>query len=351
MLERFANARREGERAMARLGVCVVGLGWIGRVHCEALASLGEQVALFVCSRDAGKAKEFADRFNAVAWFTDYRHALQDDRVEVVDICLPHDLHLPYALQAFDADKHVLTEKPMARTLDEARQMVQTARQRSKLLAVAENMRTYAHCVRAQQLVYDGAIGEPFFVQVNHFAYYVPQGWRQPLASSGGGSLIDVGHHYVDLAVMLGGRVRTVFATTHRKTVTDIEGEDTAIMHLLYANGATGHLVTSFGMPGTPVAPLFLVAGTEGSVYYEQHGRGLVWHRKGRDPEVVLPPPAMSGRDWWEETIREGVRAFVQGASEGREQPLSADDGLHDMAVIDAGYRSAQTGQPVRVEV
>ncbi|MFA0749742.1 MAG: hypothetical protein SLRJCFUN_000145 [Candidatus Fervidibacter sp.] len=333
----------------ARLGICVVGLGWMGRVHCEALASLREQVDLFVCSRNAEKAREFADRFGAIAWFTDYENALDDERVQVVDICLPHDLHLPYALKAFEAGKHVLTEKPMARTLDEARQMVQAARQQGKLLAVAENMRTYAHCVRAQQLISEGAIGKPFFVQVNHFAYYVPQGWRQPLESSGGGSLIDVGHHYVDLAVMLGGRVKTVFASTHRKTVTEIEGEDTAILHLIYESGATGHLVTSFGMPGTPVAPLFIVTGTEGSIYYETAGRGLIWHRKGSEPQVVLPPPTMSGREWWEETIREGVRAFVRGAMQGQEEPLSAEDGLHDMAIISAGYRSAQTGQPIEV--
>jgi predicted dehydrogenase len=332
-----------------RLGICVVGLGWMGRVHCEALASLRERVDLFVCSRDAEKAREFADRFGAVACFTDYERVLNDERVQVVDICLPHDLHLPYALKAFEAGKHVLTEKPMALNFAEARQMVDAARQHGKLLAVAENMRTYAHCVRAQQLISEGAIGEPFFVQVNHFAYYVPQGWRQPLASSGGGSLIDVGHHYVDLAVMLGGRVKTVFASIHRKTVTEIEGEDTAILHLIYESGATGHLVTSFGMPGTPVAPLFVVTGTEGSVYYEMTGRGLVRHRKGGEPQVVLPPPTMSGRDWWEETIREGVRAFVQGALQGREEPLSADGGLHDMAIIDAGYRSAKTGQPIAV--
>lgn len=71
-----------------------------------------------------------------------------------------------------------MTEKPMALNLDEAKRMVQAAREQGKLLAVAENMRTYDHCVRARELILDGAIGEPFFVQINHFAYYVPSGWR-----------------------------------------------------------------------------------------------------------------------------------------------------------------------------
>jgi len=323
----------------------------MGRVHCEALASLREKVALFVASRDPAKAEEFSEKFGAEGWFGDYEKPFGDERVHVIDICLPHDLHLPTALKAFESGKHVLTEKPMALNLDEAKRMVQAAREHGKLLAVAENMRTYDHCVRARELILDGAIGEPFFVQINHFAYYVPGGWRQPMSSAGGGSLIDVGHHYVDLAVMLGGRVETVFASTHRKTVTEIDGEDTAILHLVYENGATGHLVTSFGMPGTPIAPLFIVAGTEGSVYYEHLGRGLILHRKGDEPQVVLPCPEIGSRDWWEETIRKGVRAFVNGFFEGKEEPLSSQGGLHDMAIIDAAYRSAKTQMPVKVEV
>lgn len=336
---------------MQRVGICVVGLGWMGRVHCEALASLRGKVALFVASRDPAKAKEFSEKFGAEGWFGDYEKPFDDERVHVIDICLPHDLHLPTALKAFESGKHVLTEKPMALNLDEAKRMVQAAREHGKLLAVAENMRTYDHCVRARELILDGAIGEPFFVQINHFAYYVPGGWRQPMSSAGGGSLIDVGHHYVDLAVMLGGRVETVFASTHRKTVTEIDGEDTAILHLVYENGATGHLVTSFGMPGTPIAPLFIVAGTEGSVYYEHLGRGLILHRKGDEPQVVLPCPEIGSRDWWEETIRKGVCAFVNGFFEGKEEPLSSQGGLHDMAIIDAAYRSAKTQMPVKVEV
>jgi len=335
---------------MQRVGVCVVGLGWMGRVHCEALAEVHDKVALFVASRDPAKAREFAEKFGAEGWFGDYEKPFDDERVHVIDICLPHDLHLPTALKAFEAGKHVLTEKPMALNLNEAKQMVQAARERGKLLAVAENMRTYDHCVRARQLVSEGAIGEPFFVQINHFAYYIPGGWRQPMSSAGGGSLIDVGHHYVDLAVMLGGRVELVFASTHRKTVTEIDGEDTAVLHLIYENGLTGHLVTSFGMPGFPVAPLFIVAGNEGCLYYEHQGRGLVLHRKGGEPQVILPLPQMSSREWWEETIRKGVKDFVEGFLEGEEKPLSSEGGLHDMAVIDAAYRSAKTRAPVKVE-
>ncbi|MGQ9462262.1 MAG: Gfo/Idh/MocA family protein [Candidatus Fervidibacter sp.] len=333
-----------------RIKVCVLGLGWMGRVHCEAFASMKDKVSLFVASRDPNKAKEFSERFGAEGWFGSYDEPLRGEWIDVVDICLPHDLHLPFAVKALEAGKHVLTEKPMALNYSEAKVMVQKAREHGKFLAVAENMRTYAHCVKARQLVNDGAIGEPFFVQVNHFACYVPAGWRQPLASSGGGSLIDAGHHYVDLSVMLGGKVKTVFANTHRKTVVEIDGEDTAVIHLIYESGATGHLVTSFGMPGFPPSPLFIVAGNEGCVYYEPNGRGLVLHRKSSEPQVILPPPSISQRDWWEETIREGVRAFVNGFTVGKEEPLSAEEGLHDIAIVSAAYRSEQIGSPVEVD-
>jgi len=86
---------------LKRIGVCVIGLGWMGRVHCEALASLREKVALFVASQDPAKAKEFAEKLGAEGWFGDYEKPFGDERVHVIDICLPHDLHLPTALKAF----------------------------------------------------------------------------------------------------------------------------------------------------------------------------------------------------------------------------------------------------------
>lgn len=341
-------ASQEVELMTKRVGVCVVGLGWMGRVHSEALASIPEEATLFVCSRSEEKSREFAQRYGAAGWFTDYEQVLKDERVHAVDLCLPHHLHGPYARQAFAAGKHVLVEKPMASTWEEAVGMVEEARRQGRLLAVAENMRTYPQCAEAQRRIQEGALGEVFFLQVNHFAFYTPQTeWRWALETAGGGALIDVGHHYVDLAVMLGGRVRRVFAHTHRKTNLRVEGEDTAILHLEHEEGATGHLVTSFGMPGSPLAPMFVVCGTEGSLAFEHRGRGLVLHRRGKEPEVLLP--AQFPESHWEETIRRGVRAFVKGIGEGREEPLSAAGGLHDMAVIFAAYRSAQTGQPVAI--
>lgn len=333
---------------MKKLGVCVMGLGWMGRVHCEALTKMSDKVALFVASRDLTKAKEFSEKFNAEDSFGDYEKPFADERIHVIDICLPHNLHFPIAIKAFESGKHVLTEKPMALNLDEAKKMFKAARKRRKLLAIAENMRTYEHCVRARQLISEGAIGEPFFVQINHFAFYVPRGWRQQNSYTGGGSLIDVGHHYVDLAVMLGGKVKSLFANAHRKTVKEIDGEDTAILHLVYESGATGHLVTSFGMPSSPNTALFIVTGNEGSIYYEHQGRGLILHRKGSEPQVILPK--VNGRDWWEETIRKGVKAFVVGFFEGKEKPLSSEEGLHDMAIIEAAYKSVKSQKVVKVE-
>ncbi len=126
-----------------------------------------DKVALFVASRDLAKAKDFAERFGAEDWFGDYEKPFGDERVQAIDICLPRDLHLPTALKAFEAGKHVLTEKPMALNFDEAKQMVQAARKYGKLLAVAENMQTYDHCTLARQLILDGAKGSRLLTPMN----------------------------------------------------------------------------------------------------------------------------------------------------------------------------------------
>lgn len=330
-----------------KLGICIAGCGWMGRVHAEGLQSLADRVDVYYLSRTEEKAKEYIEKHGGAGFFTRLEDVLSSPAIDALDVCLPHDMHLEHVVKAFQAGKHVATEKPMSMNVAEADQMLAAAAKAGKKFAVVENFRYYPHLVKGAAMAEEGAVGEVFFIQVNFMAYYVVSGWRRPMSSAGGGVLIDVGHHFIDLAVMLGGEVASVFAQTSRKTVAVIDAEDTAILNLKYRNGAIGGLNLSFGAPKAPAYPMFVVYGNKGTIYYND--KGLFVHT-GSEPQLAMERNEAAFKEGlWSEAIRNGARDFALAILEDREPVMTGQKGRHDMAIISAGINSAKIGEMVNV--
>ncbi|MBI2190827.1 MAG: Gfo/Idh/MocA family oxidoreductase [Planctomycetes bacterium] len=333
---------------MARkLGICIVGCGWMGRVHAEGYRTLQDEVDVYYCSRTEEKAREYMEKHGGVGLFTDYGKVLESPEIDGVDICLPHDQHRDHAVRAFRNGKHVAVEKPMSMNVAEADAMVAAAEESKKCFMVAENFRYWPHLARGAELVRQQVAGEVFFIQVNCMTYYVVSGWRRPKASAGGGVLIDIGHHFVDLAVMLGGEVQSVYAQFARKTIDVIDTEDTAIVSLRYRSGVIGELNLSFGSPKSPPAPVFVAYGNKGTIAFNE--QGLVVNT-GDTPEIVMKRDESSVKDgWWSESIREAARDFARSIREGRQPVMTGRTGRHDMEIILAGEKSAKIGEVIRL--
>jgi predicted dehydrogenase len=180
---------------MAADALVIVGCGWIARRHAAAARRLG--VPIIFASRDAGRARAYAREFGGIGAFDDYARALGDPRVQGAIVCTPHDRHHADVLAALAAGRHVLVEKPIACTLEEAGRMVEAAARAGRVLMVAENFHFMPAFRHVRALIGAGRLGELRELHLVARAFRRHAGWRIDASAAGGGVLIDVGIHYV----------------------------------------------------------------------------------------------------------------------------------------------------------
>ncbi|MFQ5897796.1 MAG: Gfo/Idh/MocA family protein [Candidatus Methylomirabilia bacterium] len=327
---------------MERFGLAVLGCGWIAHRHAVAAQALGERIALSFASRDQRRAETYRARYGGMAAYGSYQAAVTDPAVEGVVICTPHDRHLADALLAVAHGKHVLVEKPMARTLEEADHMIQAAQAAGVALMVAENFRFMPAFRAVRVLLAQGWLGSLRQIQIMAWGYRDQKGWRLSAAAVGGGALIDGGIHYVDLLLQWGGRPARVFALVPPKSIAQMEGEDAVSLLVHLGGSVVGLLSLSLAARRVPRLQWSTLTGTAGTLFVEHGGRGL-WLRSERGQRI-----RMFLRD------RRGYRAmlteFVEAVRAGRLPEMDGVQGRGDLAMVVAAYRSHQTGLPVELE-
>ncbi len=177
-----------------KLTVAIIGAGWIacGR-HVPAWRCIPATELRFIVDTDADVARRRAAELGLEV--ASYSHVLNDPTIDVVDICVPHDLHAPMALEAIAAGKHVLLEKPLATDMVEAQKLVHAAEHARTVVMIAENWQHAPVATAAEELIRSGAIGEPFLFSGKNLCYFDDgvSPWRLEESKSGGGVLIDAG--------------------------------------------------------------------------------------------------------------------------------------------------------------
>ena len=333
-----------------RVRIALVGCGAIARAHWRGIryhAPLVEVTA--VVDADPARAAAMAERTGAPA-FPSLSAALAEGDFDAVDLMLPHDLHEPAAIAAFEAGKHVALEKPMAPTLDACERSMAAAEASGRVFMVAEQSQFWPDAIRIGELLAAGAIGEAIWARAFLFdplrrdpADPVP--WRFRLARAGGGICIDGGAHWIRPLRMWFGDVAEVLATTHRH-IAGMEGESRAHALFRFESGvtATFDALLSEG-PGAPTED-FRITGTAGEIVSERGGPGrlLLYDADHPDGEVVLD--SLDGRrDAFGVELDEFSRAVLHGA------PLTAGpaDSLGELRTALAIYRSARSGGWERV--
>ena len=241
---------------MQTLRFGIIGLGNIAPVHAAAIAGTPDAELVAVATRDPERGRAFAAQHN-VTWHADYAELLQRSDVDVVTICTPHDLHLPMTIAAAQAGKHVLCEKPMARTPAECDTMIEACEQAGVTLGVIFQSRFEALSRRLKQLIDDDALGRLLWVSANTIwyrtdAYYRSGPWRGTWAHEGGGVLINQAAHALDLLLWMSGMPDRITART-RTLNHAIEVEDGALAILEYADNRLGLIqATTVAYPGYP---------------------------------------------------------------------------------------------------
>lgn len=319
-------------------GLVILGCGWIALRHAAAARRLGFD--LIFASRDVARARTYARRFGARAAYGSYAEAVADPRAAGVVVCTPHDRHLADVRLALEAGRHVLVEKPMARTLEEADEMIALGRAAGRVLMVAEQFHFMPAFRWVRSLLASGRLGALRELHLIARGFARRTGWRARRDAVGGGALIDGGIHYVHNLRCWSGGVRRVFALCPPPTL-PMEGEDAIDVLAELAGGAVGFLANSLGAPGLPKFQWSTVTGTRASCFADNRGR-LVLVRGGGRPAVR----------WFRRDTRgyeAMLTAFAAAMARGAADEMDGCQGRADLAVVLSAYRSLAEGRPVDV--
>ena len=325
-----------------KLSICIVGCGKYAHTVMEYIGDMTDEVEFSFASRDIKKAREYSENYGGFAYYGSYEDAASDPRVDAMYFITPHDLHLGNTQLAAKHGKHVLMEKPIARTVDESRKVIEATQNAGVTLMVGENFRFDPATEKAKELIEQGTIGDLSLVDIQSENLDDGcVGWRLSLERCGGGRMIDGGIHYVDVLRNLAGHPERVYAVVppHKK-IPGLEGEDTMAVTASFPGGLTGFLRYSGWTPHDSRRDV-RITGTCGRMQYEVFGSDVtVQNEEGVSAYPV--EPEIRG-------MKRMVRDFIGAVREGREPIMNGQEALNDLSVVLASYQSVRTGAPVNV--
>jgi len=296
---------------------------------------------------DSERARKVAQEYSIPKYFTDYSKLLKLD-IDAVSVCTPNFLHSEMTVAALRAGKHVLCEKPMAVNAREAEEMVKVARETGKKLMIAFCNRFRSHPQLLKRYIEKGELGEIYYVRAGWLRRKnIPGmgGWFTTKAISGGGTLIDLGVHVLDLVLWLMGNPRAVLVAgaTYTKFGNRIplkkgtfDVEDFACAFIRLETGASLVLEVSWASHIKESTGIYIsLLGTDGGaelwplrIYTEKHG------------SFVDLEPRLEEVSGYEEEVAH----FVECILEDKEPMATPEQGLEVTRILDAIYSSAETG-------
>ena len=370
--------------------VCVVGCGGVSGSHLAAYQH--HRLAALVSCVDIREhvASAAAQRYGAERWETSWAEAVTRDDVDLVDVCLPHDLHAPVAIGASRAGKHVFVEKPIANTLAEADAMIAAARDAGKALMVDQTKRFEPRHQKIKELVAAGVIGQPVLAK-SAYPQDITYAWdhmdpgRKKTYWKHDGGIGGIGIHTLDLLRWLLGEVESIAACAARSRLLGEarHTEDSGIVLLRFASGAIGESTVSYVLRDPRMAaswglmPLQLF-GEDGSIQMDLEDHIRVFSYKGASAlldapgtgvhaaaagematnvvpglpplygtvEVQLRPP--SGAPGLPPSGFAGaIDALLRAIVDGGPVPVPGEEGRRSLELVLAAYQSIETGRTV----
>lgn len=326
--------------------VGIVGVGFMGTTHATGWADTPAEIVGFTAETNQ-EAGSLAQQYGAKVY-----SSLEEmlPHVDVVDICSPTHLHCEMALQAAEAGKHIVCEKPLARTTQQALKIVNACRKAGVQLLVAHVVRFFPEYALAQAAVAEGQIGKPGVLRLHRGSYRPkkPAGnWFLDEVKSGG-ILMDLMIHDYDYARWIAGDVETVFA--QRVTEHHIEAPvDYGLVILGHRSGALSHIAGAWAYPPPTFRTKLEIAGDRGLIEFDSDStapiQNLILKAGGSDsPDVGLPSSPVT-----ESPYTTQLKEFYTAIAEGKPSRVSATDGLAAVQIAEAALESARTNQPVKL--
>lgn len=347
---------------MEKLRWGVIGAGGIAYLRTIPGLLRAEHAALTaVMATTMEKARRIADEFGAKRAYDTVDALLADPEVDAVYIATPVYLHLPQIRQAAAAGKHILCEKPLGCNAEEAREAIQVCQGAGVTLSVGFMMRYGAHLNRIRQTLADGKLGT-LVAGMAQFSCWMPPRpggyWCTTMAQAGGGPIMDMGIHLIDLIHYVTGMKVTHVTAMQERTAfdaPDYDVDDTSSVILRLENGAQFVVQTLFNVPDSAAAWRFDVFGTKGRLL----GDNIIGQLDGGDLNAVLladgddpyadARPGESLPGTFTNLYTQEIERFSLAVLSGGAVDIPPETALEAQRVIDAAYESSRTGKVVAV--
>ena len=344
---------------MEKLGVGIVGTGSIGTVHINTYLKMKGYEITAVCDSDDGALAK-GEKLSGAKGFSDYRKLVERKDVDVVAVCTPNDVHAPVAVAALEAGKHVFLEKPMAYDAEQARGVIDARDASGKLVQIGVCQRFRGDAQALKQHVDAGELGDVYFAKCGYMRRSGIPGmgsWFTTMERSGGGPIVDLGVHALDLTMWLMDNFRPVSVSSCSYAKFGPQGlggggwgtpvpggpfdvEDLAAALIRFENGATVFLEVSWAAHVGMGSFYSQLMGEKAGLSLDPPTIFSLEHGKEIDKTLSAPSP-----DVMEAEHRHLHDCIVDG---GTPMP-SAEQGLAVQAVLDGIRKSAASGETVPV--
>jgi len=346
-----------------KLGFGIIGCGTIGDIHAESINNTYGAKLIAVSDVDLEKAKKYSQKYN-VKYYQDYKKLLERKDIDVINICLPSGMHMQSCIDAAEAGKNILCEKPLEVTLEKVDHINEIVRKKNVKLGVVFQKRYQESSRRTKKALEDKKLGSIISGSVyNKYyrsnEYYDSASWRGTWEYDGGGCLMNQGIHDIDLLQWFLGPVRSVYAITDTVAHKRIEVEDIAIVIIKFQNGAKGIIEASTSCyPGFP--SFIQIYGTLGTITLRDDkitdwkfinptktdldfSKKILIQKKPEQDDVDHSDPVAVLKNTHKYQIEDMIRAINKNIS----PEINGEEARKSIEIIQAIYKSSNTGEEI----
>ena len=354
-----------------QLRMAIIGCGKVAHVHAKALQEINECTLVAVQSRNPERAREFAARYKVNA-YTAVEEMITKEKIDAVIICTPHPEHKSPAVAALHAGAHVLVEKPLAVSLADCDEMINTAAKNNKKLGVVSQRRFFSASLRMKKSIVEGKIGHPSLATILMLGwrseeYYKSDPWRGSWEHEGGGILVNQAPHQLDLLQwFMNDEMEELYGSCKNINHPYIEVEDTALAILKFKKGGIANIVVSNSQKPGIYAKVHVHGSNGASVGVQTDGGSMFV--AGMPSVVELPkndiwtiPGEENMPAQWEKEddaffktidpigyyIRVQDRDFILSVLENREPMITGREGRKTAEIFNAIYRSSKENKTI----
>lgn len=328
-----------------------IGMGFISNIHFQTYSLRKDVVVKAISDSNQGLLLKKSRELGINDTYPDYHFLLKDKEIEIVDIMLPHYLHKQCIVEALKAGKTVICEKPLVTNTKDIKEIIKLVKATNKKVYVKQYLRYSKAYNKAKELLTKGLIGKPYLVNIIFTGdsvreYLNPLSWRGNIKKSGGGILMDIGVHILDLLYYLFGKPQAVYAETKKISHNfTFKGEDLATVLLNYKNNILVNLNCTHNDIGYKFRWEVRIYGKQGVMtIIDEKGKGEKILKVIKKNKVIYE---FSELEWWRQANIRAIHDIIECIEDNRDPVVSLEEAEITIRTIENIYHSAKLNKKI----